>query len=56
MALGEDVSEDGEGLLVFGQRLWEMVDFEQFVPLAFQALANGHLDEVVLPPQQLVPL
>ena len=31
-----------------------MIDFEELIAFSLDSLANGHLDEVVLPAEQLV--
>ena len=56
VALGEDEPKNAKGFLILAERLLILLDLEQLIPRLLQPLADAHLDQVILPPKQLVLL
>lgn len=56
VTLGEDVPEDAKRFLILAERLLILLNLEQFVACLLQPLTDAHLDQIILPPQQLVLL
>ena len=56
VALGDDEPKNAKRFLILAERLLILLDLEQLIPRLLQPLTDAHLDQVILPPKQLVLL